>query len=38
VPFANGAGMDVGYNYKKSDGEVSAYIDDLGDFLGSKDE
>jgi hypothetical protein len=28
-PFANGAGMDVGYDYKKSDGEISAYIDGL---------
>lgn len=38
VPFANGAGMDVGYNYKKSDGEVSAYIDGLGDFAQLVDE
>lgn len=31
VPFANGAGMNVWYNYKKSDGEVSAYVDSLWD-------
>lgn len=26
APFANGAGMNVGENYKKEDGEISAYL------------
>jgi len=33
MPFANGAGMGVGNNYKKSDGEIAEYINKQWEFL-----
>ncbi len=33
MPFANGAGMGVGNNYKKSDGEIANFINAKGNFL-----
>jgi asparagine synthase (glutamine-hydrolysing) len=38
MPFANWAGMWVGNNYKKSDGEIADYINKKWDFLGELSE
>ena len=38
MPFANGAGINVGNNFKSSDGEIAKYVDSLGNFSSSIDD